>query len=226
MGDAGDGEQALPLIRKTKQDILITDIKMPFMDGLALSKIVASEMQEYEQFSRRRLFEEIVSGNLSIDECYLRARQLNMDIQGPCYNLILYTLQLKKENVGEGNEPLTRLRDEMFHYFMNHAEYLLVRKNLTTYAVLVKGEESSIVSYTNACVESIKEITNCYEQDAEWYVAFGTPVMRWKFLPECYAQVSRILAHRHCMRWAFLLHRRRLLRQLLLFLSLSFRQSL
>lgn len=44
VGDAGDGEMALPLIRKTRPDVLITDIKMPFMDGLELSHIVTSEM--------------------------------------------------------------------------------------------------------------------------------------------------------------------------------------
>ena len=40
VGEAADGEMALPLIRKTKPDVLITDIKMPFMDGLELSKII------------------------------------------------------------------------------------------------------------------------------------------------------------------------------------------
>lgn len=44
VGEASDGEMALPLIRKTKPDVLITDIKMPFMDGLALSHIVAKEL--------------------------------------------------------------------------------------------------------------------------------------------------------------------------------------
>ena len=43
VGDAQDGEMALPLIRKTKPDVLITDIKMPFMDGLSLSRIVSAE---------------------------------------------------------------------------------------------------------------------------------------------------------------------------------------
>ena len=43
VGEAGDGEMALPLIRKTVPDVLITDIKMPFMDGLALSHMVKSE---------------------------------------------------------------------------------------------------------------------------------------------------------------------------------------
>ncbi|MGN0333068.1 MAG: response regulator [Lachnospiraceae bacterium] len=34
VGEASDGELAYPMILKEKPDILITDIKMPFMDGL------------------------------------------------------------------------------------------------------------------------------------------------------------------------------------------------
>ena len=44
VGEAGDGELAYPMILKTKPDILITDIKMPFMDGLQLSKLVRKEL--------------------------------------------------------------------------------------------------------------------------------------------------------------------------------------
>ena len=36
VGEASDGELALPMILKEKPDILITDIRMPFMDGLEL----------------------------------------------------------------------------------------------------------------------------------------------------------------------------------------------
>lgn len=43
-GEAGDGEMALPLLRSAQPDVLITDIKMPFMDGLQLSKIVREHM--------------------------------------------------------------------------------------------------------------------------------------------------------------------------------------
>ncbi|GAB1483288.1 hypothetical protein MASR2M78_21040 [Treponema sp.] len=39
-GEAPDGEMALSIIKDVKPDILVTDIKMPFMDGLALSRIV------------------------------------------------------------------------------------------------------------------------------------------------------------------------------------------
>ena len=43
-GDASDGELALPLIRKIRPDLLITDIKMPFMDGLSLIDLVRKEL--------------------------------------------------------------------------------------------------------------------------------------------------------------------------------------
>lgn len=46
VGEASDGEVALPLIAKTRPDVLITDIKMPFMDGLALSAMVRDEFPE------------------------------------------------------------------------------------------------------------------------------------------------------------------------------------
>ncbi len=46
VGEASDGEMALPLIQKTKPDVLLTDIKMPFMDGLSLSKLVHQEFPE------------------------------------------------------------------------------------------------------------------------------------------------------------------------------------
>lgn len=40
VGEAGDGERAYPMILKSKPDILLTDVKMPFMDGLELSRLV------------------------------------------------------------------------------------------------------------------------------------------------------------------------------------------
>ncbi len=42
-GEASDGELAFPMIQKLKPDIVITDIKMPFMDGLELSRLIKKE---------------------------------------------------------------------------------------------------------------------------------------------------------------------------------------
>ena len=44
-GEAPDGEMALPMIEKLHPDIVITDIKMPFMDGLELSDILKKNAQ-------------------------------------------------------------------------------------------------------------------------------------------------------------------------------------
>lgn len=43
-GEASDGELAFPMIQKLKPDIVITDIRMPFMDGLTLSKLIKKEL--------------------------------------------------------------------------------------------------------------------------------------------------------------------------------------
>ncbi len=44
VGEAPDGEMALPMIRDTNPDIVITDIKMPFMDGLELCRTLHEQM--------------------------------------------------------------------------------------------------------------------------------------------------------------------------------------
>ena len=46
VGEASDGELAYPLIKREKPDILITDIRMPFMDGLELSRLVKKELPQ------------------------------------------------------------------------------------------------------------------------------------------------------------------------------------
>ncbi|MDO5409652.1 MAG: response regulator [Lachnospiraceae bacterium] len=59
VGEAGDGEYAYPLILKAEPDILITDVRMPFMDGLELSRLVKKELPRtkivilsgYDEFS-------------------------------------------------------------------------------------------------------------------------------------------------------------------------------
>ncbi|GGH12191.1 response regulator [Paenibacillus segetis] len=72
-GDASDGEVALPMIEQMKPDILITDIKMPFMNGLELCTIVRRAMPEIKII--------ILSGHGEFE--YARAA-LSMDIEEYC----------------------------------------------------------------------------------------------------------------------------------------------
>ena len=48
VGDASDGELAWPKIQSLKPDIVITDIRMPFMDGLELSRLIRRELPQTE----------------------------------------------------------------------------------------------------------------------------------------------------------------------------------
>ena len=176
-GDAPDGELALPQIRKLRPDILITDIKMPFMDGLALSKLVCAELpetkiilisghndfefaqeaieigveqyllkpvtkssllktledvsrkideereqkaylrrfqqegREYEQYARRKFFEQVTSGSLRVSEIYEQAKKLQIDIDAEGYTVILLTLQSR--GAAEYSQTLAdRLEDD------------------------------------------------------------------------------------------------------------------
>lgn len=70
IGEASDGEMALPLIRKTMPDVLITDIKMPFMDGLELSELVTKE------FPKMKVI--IISGH---DEFELARRAIQVGVE-------------------------------------------------------------------------------------------------------------------------------------------------
>lgn len=47
-GEAGDGELAYPMIQRLRPDIVITDIRMPFMDGLELSRLIRRELPDIE----------------------------------------------------------------------------------------------------------------------------------------------------------------------------------
>ena len=44
VGEAAVGEMALPLLIRQQPDLLITDIKMPFMDGLTLARLAKKEI--------------------------------------------------------------------------------------------------------------------------------------------------------------------------------------
>ena len=240
VGEAADGEMALPLIRKTKPDVLITDIKMPFMDGLSLSKIVSkefprmkiiiisgyddfeyarqaievgvdqyllkpvtrmklknvllelkdkieqdqeqedyrtqfqNEIQEYEQFSRRRFMEKILEGELSVKEIYDEAERQSIEITAAGYTLLFLYLQEKNKDKMAG---FLRKQDEVLHYFLRYPQYLLFRWNVNSYGVLVKGELSRLPELTDNCVEYVKRtcdglVCSCRKTSGEIELAF------------------------------------------------------
>ncbi|MCD8012748.1 MAG: response regulator [Lachnospiraceae bacterium] len=271
VGDAGDGEEALPMIREARPDVLITDIKMPFMDGLALSSLVSrelpntkiiiisgydefeyarqairigveqyllkpvtkamlvkalnevsekistereqenymeqfrAEVQEYEQFSRRRFFEEIVTGQLSVEEIYEKANQLGIAIHAQSYNLLMYSITAKRTQASDPSaasflqEAVQEAHDGLTQFFLMYPEYLVFRWNIQTYAVLIKASHGQMEELTARCLDTIRMHVLPLEGKAEWHVAIGEETTRLSALPACFDEVSRIYSYRHLL---------------------------
>jgi len=265
-GDAPDGELALPQIRQIQPDLLITDIKMPFMDGLALSELVRKELprtkiviisgyddfafaqqairmgveqyllkpiikekmvellislhkkmedeqrqreylamfqreaREYEAFSRRRFFEQVVTGGLSVSEIFETAKLMDIELNAPYYNILLFSLNSTEYNgsAPEGyTDALASVQERVTRYFLAHPEFILFRWNITTHAVLIKAEEADIARQTQDCVESIQSLCDQAGREVNWHVAHGTPTPRLSALPICFAEANRILSYRY-----------------------------
>lgn len=266
VGEASDGEMALPLIQQTKPDVLITDIRMPFMDGLALSKLVLQEFprmkviilsgyddfvyaqkaidlgveryllkpitkstlitvleevrekiqgeraqqnylaqfrleaQEYEQYARRRFVERIVAGQLSVQQIYEQAEKLDLDLRAQAYNMILLSAMPESGSGAEAySEPGARIRDGLVEHFLKYPEYIFLRWNLTSYAVLLLGDMADMDRIVKRCVDKVRELYEAYGPALNWYVAVGTPTRRLSSLPGCYEEVSRLWAYRHIL---------------------------
>lgn len=267
VGEAGDGEMALPLIQKTQPDVLLTDIKMPFMDGLSLSRIVhqqfpdtkiiivsghddfeyarqaiavgveqyllkpitranlqkvltelktkieaereqknyqekyQNETREYEQFSRTNFFVKVFEGRMPVQDIYEEAAELSLNINAPCYNLLMFSLQEKKavQNGGVESEAFARKREELLRYFVRYPEYLIFRWNINTYGVLVKGSTEQMKELMSRCLDNVERICRPVEEDFDWYAAAGDPVERLSMLAECYSKVNHLFAYRFLM---------------------------
>jgi len=266
VGEAADGEMALPLIRKTRPDVLITDIKMPFMDGLSLSKIVSAElprikiiiisgyddfeyareaiavgvdqyllkpitrmnlrkilldlkekieqdiqqndyqtqfqneMHEYEQFSRRRFFEKVLEGEMSVKDIYSEAVKRSIELSASCYNLLFLYLQEKNAVFSESKmDKFIRRQEEVLHYFLRHPQYILFRWNVNCFGVLMKSELGQMEEITEQALAHINRVCTLGEEQLDWYVAVGNPVERLSLLPQCYQNANQYFAYRFIM---------------------------
>ena len=88
VGEASDGELALPMILEKKPDILITDIKMPFMDGLELSEHVKKALPDTKIYVNCVL--PTTQAAIKIKPVYAKVPEYNKELKALC----------KKEKVG------------------------------------------------------------------------------------------------------------------------------
>lgn len=99
IGEAENGAEALELVEKLGPDLLLTDIKMPFVSGIELAR-QAREIRPYMQI-----------GFLSGYESFAYAQQA---IQ---YNIISYLL--KPVSAAELTAELKRIKEKLDHRFNN-----------------------------------------------------------------------------------------------------------
>lgn len=143
-GEASDGELAFPLIKKEKPDIVITDIRMPFMDGLQLSKLIKAEMPWIEIIILTG-FEEFEYAKEGIKLGV--ARYLTKPISGDDLLSEIDTLAQKIEENRREREIKEKYTRETIEETLNEKKNLfesIVRGNKTTAELYQKAEALEI----------------------------------------------------------------------------------
>ena len=151
VGEASDGEMALPMIRRMKPDILLTDIKMPFMDGLSLSEIVKEEFPKikiiiisgYDDFEYAR--QVIAAG---VDQYLLKP------ITRQTLRSVLLEMKEKIEQDMERKDYQVQFQDEMQEF-----EQFSLRR---FFEKLLDGKLSVKEIYEEAAQRSLELAASCY----------------------------------------------------------------
>ncbi|MBR4707011.1 MAG: response regulator [Pseudobutyrivibrio sp.] len=149
VGDAADGEVALPLIRQAKPDVLITDIRMPFMDGISLSKLIKKELPNtriiiisgFDDFSYAR---EAIS--IGVDDYLLKP--ITKDKLGE----VMAEAKSKLDKENERDKYLEQFKAESQEY-----------------------EEFARVRFFNQLVSGTMSVSEVYEKSEELGLALDAP---------------------------------------------------
>ena len=189
VGEASDGELAYPMILNTKPDILLTDIKMPFVDGLELSEMVRRELPEtrimilsgYDEFEYARKAISIgvtdyllkpIAPNALLD----KIKHVQSKIEEDRKHQALYSKEEKAETM---EQDRMKLFSSLVMNTMSMSEILAQGKELyinlsaryfcvVLLALNVEGESGSEYSETrNAFRSSLDEAIGLYEN---WFI--------------------------------------------------------
>lgn len=260
-GEASDGELALPMIQKLQPDILITDIKMPFMDGLTLSKLVKDEfpwieiiilsgyadfeyakkginlgvaeyltkpingeelIKEVDHLSekimekkkereiqekykaemsenllrvKKELFQNLVSGDVSVSELLENARRISIDLSAIWYNIVLIKIKSSKHEQEEYSNSLVEIERKLAA-LEKEDNLLIFERNLEGKALFFRAESEQDLQETQEReLTKLKDIFEQYE-NITYFGGIGKPVNRLREIPVSYENAEHAFAHR------------------------------
>lgn len=260
-GEAADGELAFPLIQAEQPDIIITDIKMPFMNGLDLSRLVVKalpqskiiilsgheefsyaqeaikigvteyllkpikstelietvkrigkqiiaereERENYERYKRemeenetekmRRLFNEMITGTLSIAKILERGKEYGIELSAKLYQIILFKYNIKNKDEIYSREIL-ELEKEINSVNSRYDNIIMFDRAIEGIAFLIKGDSSGHLDSTReAFISRLKDVMEKYPH-IRYFGGIGIQVDRLTALTQSYESAARAFSYR------------------------------
>lgn len=144
-GEASDGELAWPQILEQKPDIVITDIKMPFMDGLQLAGLIRRELPDtriviLSGYSEFEYAQEAL--RIGVTEYLLKPitpRQLREVIEK-----LAASLEEEKQKKEERIDWLEEEKREKSEYDRRTLFKMLLSGSMSSHAILEKADEMGL----------------------------------------------------------------------------------
>ena len=193
VGEAGDGELAYPMILASRPDILLTDIRMPFMDGLELSKLVKKELPEikililsgYDDFSYaqdaiRIGVEDYLLKPLTADTLLKKLHEVASSIrakQSEQETLLYYQRELEEARELEKQKFLKDMLDGRISVMdvVNRGRGLGIDMTGVCYAALLleircREQEEALESYSAVREEIFEKIQQQYATNEQIYI--------------------------------------------------------
>ncbi|WP_283609362.1 response regulator transcription factor [Faecalispora anaeroviscerum] len=201
VGEAADGELAWPLIQKEKPDIVITDIRMPFLDGLSLSRLIKKELPDtliiilsgYDDFNYAKKAIEI-----GVSQYLLKPLSKDQLVE------VLQELKKKKDKIMQSEQYHAQFSKEVQEYLsssrrslfdllvsgktsipqiLERAEKIGINLSAMTYnLVLLTLEEDLLHSNYTACSANIQEqIEQIFSEESD-IIPFGAGIEMTAFL--------------------------------------------
>jgi len=257
-GEAADGELAYPLIQREKPDIIITDIRMPFMDGLELSQLIRNEMpqsriiilsgygefayaqkalklgiteyilkpvsgaellasvkavaekiklerkeekenasrymremKEEEADSKRRMFDEIVSGALPVAKILERSKQLNTELSAPFFQIVLFKYHLGADNETNYAEDILDINESVNQICAHSDGITFFDRAIEGNALIINADSlEELTARREELIASIEAIFSKFN-GLHYFGGIGKPVERLTLLSESFENASR-----------------------------------